>query len=52
MWTKFWFFDAPAWMWQCPDDLLDAFNLPRPPDPNLAWAQAANDAPWRLWRKF
>jgi hypothetical protein len=50
MWAKFWFFDAPVWMWQMPDDMVIAYKMATPP-PTHAWAQASDDAPWRMWKR-
>jgi hypothetical protein len=51
MWTQVLWQSSPVWAWQAPDDLLDAYNLARPSDPLLVWAQLSDDAPYRLMRR-
>lgn len=50
MWNDFWFFGEKLRMWQCPEDLLNVYKLAAPPA-GYAWAQASDDAPYRLWKK-
>lgn len=51
MWIKVSFLNCVMNAWQCPDDLLHAYNLPALSD-GYVWAQLDADSPYRKLKKL